>query len=84
MNVGECTDNNADLSSRGDQVVLTCINVYNAITTQLLPTPSKSHYTFNLRDLSKVFQGLLMTDASKFEVCLSRVPLLVYDQASSV
>ncbi len=39
--------------------------MYNTISTELLPTPSKSHYTFNLRDLSKVFQGILAGDPSK-------------------
>lgn len=38
-------------------VVDATIEVFNTITKELLPTPQKSHYTFNLRDLAKVFQG---------------------------
>ncbi|XP_068109284.1 dynein axonemal heavy chain 1 [Hyperolius riggenbachi] len=49
------------------QLVDATIKVYNTITSQMLPTPAKSHYTFNLRDLSKVFQGMLMADPSKIE-----------------
>jgi dynein heavy chain, axonemal len=46
-------------------IVSATIGVYNTIADQLLPTPSKPHYTFNLRDLGKVFQGMLMADARK-------------------
>lgn len=51
-----------------DPLVEATITVYSTITSQLLPTPAKSHYTFNLRDLSKVFQGILMADPAKVEV----------------
>jgi hypothetical protein len=44
------------------QLVSGTVELYNAIRTELLPTPSKSHYTFNLRDMSKVVQGLMRAD----------------------
>lgn len=56
-----------DLQDSVGGVVAATIEVYNQIATELLPTPSKFHYSFNLRDLSKVFQGLLMITASKMK-----------------
>lgn len=43
-------------------VVESTIEVYNQIRTQLLPTPSKPHYTFNLRDVARVIQGVMRAD----------------------
>ena len=42
-----------------DAIVNSSIEIYYKMRTELLPTPAKSHYTFNLRDLSKVIQGML-------------------------
>jgi dynein heavy chain len=38
-----------------ETIVGATINVYNNVQKKFKPTPAKSHYTFNLRDLSKVF-----------------------------
>ncbi|CAJ0965699.1 unnamed protein product [Ranitomeya imitator] len=43
----------------GDIITQATIELYNAITQRFLPTPAKIHYLFNLRDISKVFQGML-------------------------
>ncbi|XP_043475594.1 dynein axonemal heavy chain 6 isoform X1 [Leptopilina heterotoma] len=48
----------------GDKIVSATIEIYNRITVDLLPTPEKSHYIFNLRDLSKCIQGILQADPS--------------------
>lgn len=40
------------------ELVNTVLVVYYRVKAELLPTPKKSHYTFNLRDISKVFQGV--------------------------
>lgn len=45
-----------------DPIVFAAVSVYNRMKEDLLPTPAKSHYLFNLRDLSKCVQGILQAD----------------------
>nr|KAF6446457.1 dynein axonemal heavy chain 6 [Rousettus aegyptiacus] len=44
-------------------IVEASVEIYNRMSVDLLPTPAKSHYVFNLRDLSKCVQGILQCDS---------------------
>ena len=54
--------------------------MYRAAQTNLLPKPTTSHYTFNLRDLSKVFQGLLMAAPSQIQTQEGVVDLWLHEE----
>lgn len=50
----------ADVHSRMLRpLVDSCVEVYTSVCSSLLPTPSKSHYCFNFRDMSRLLAGLL-------------------------
>lgn len=42
-----------------ERVVHASVDVYTQCSATFLPTPDKSHYVFNLRDLANVVQGLM-------------------------
>ncbi len=43
------------------------LELYKSITNDLPPTPSKFHYIFNLRDLSRIYNGLVLTTPDRFQ-----------------
>lgn len=48
-----------------DKLTRCTLALYKNIVQDLPPTPSKFHYIFNLRDLSRVFNGLVLTNPER-------------------
>ncbi|KAL0235780.1 hypothetical protein GEMRC1_002362 [Eukaryota sp. GEM-RC1] len=68
-----------ELRSLRDSVVSATVDLYHDVSSSLLPTPARSHYTFNLRDLSKVIQGMLMADPKALESKNSLIRLWAHE-----
>lgn len=54
------------IKSVGDKLTGMTLELYNNVVQKLPPTPSKFHYVFNLRDLSRVYAGLCLSNTDNF------------------
>ncbi|KAJ3114591.1 Dynein heavy chain 10, axonemal [Phlyctochytrium bullatum] len=43
------------------------LKLYSEVVKNLMPTPSKFHYIFNLRDISRVYEGLCLATPDHFD-----------------
>ncbi|KAL7754338.1 hypothetical protein RI367_000319 [Sorochytrium milnesiophthora] len=64
-----------------EAIVTSSIEMFNRMCTELLPTPAKSHYTFNLRDLSKVIQGMLQIRPQRIQTKLDITRVYCHETA---
>ncbi|XP_065644391.1 dynein axonemal heavy chain 2 isoform X2 [Hydra vulgaris] len=68
-----------EVKAAGEIITQATIDIYNSIVQTMLPTPTKIHYLFNLRDISKVFQGLLRANKNYHDTKSSITRLWVHE-----
>ncbi|XP_050560802.1 dynein axonemal heavy chain 3 isoform X6 [Spodoptera frugiperda] len=67
------------LQRQAKAIVAATMEVYKAVTLQFLPTPSKCHYLFNLRDFARVIKGILLVPATHMKDLNKLVILWIHE-----
>jgi dynein heavy chain len=62
----EAPDVNSQIKDAFNLTIEASIDFYNTICNTLKPTPSKSYYIFNLRNMTHIYQGMQMAPPSLF------------------
>ncbi|XP_021370512.1 dynein heavy chain 10, axonemal-like isoform X1 [Mizuhopecten yessoensis] len=64
--VGHCQPFAKEIQDCVSTITKMTMSLYSTVVKDLPPTPSKFHYIFNLRDLSRIYQGLCLTTPDRF------------------
>lgn len=64
---------NPYLIKKASAIVDTAIELHNKVSSSFLPTAVKFHYTFNMRDIANIFQGMLFANGD----CVKNENMLV-------
>lgn len=61
------------------QIASATVELYLTVISRLPPTPAKSHYTFNLRDITRVFQGIMMVSPTLLDTSNKMYKLWIHE-----
>jgi len=68
-----------EISPCVDPMIAATLELYATLLKELLPTPEKSHYTFNLRDIASVMQGVLAANPKTTNEAADLIRLWVHE-----
>ncbi|KAL0488326.1 dynein heavy chain [Acrasis kona] len=80
---GFLTNFNEEIQSVSKTLVKIAVDLFNRTLDQFKPIPACAHYTFNLRDLSKVFQGMLQVKPEAIKTIHGITKLWVHESMRS-
>ena len=68
-----------EINSMADVLCTMLINIFHSIKAEKLPTPTKPVYLFNMRDMSKVVQGIMNAHKDYYDTSDSILRLFIHE-----